>query len=138
MTKKEGIMKKLALLFVVLLLAGCATTVKTPPKKIDAGFRITNWNQPYREGSKDWNDVEIHYEIRNTGGVTIGYYKILFEVTCEDGSKYYESIEKKYQSLYTGEVKSDYTSINTGGKKAVSAEIGNWWISTSKTGYEGK
>lgn len=130
-------MKKFALIVVLLLFAGCET-VNGPtetPRRIGTDVKTTSWHQPYSELSEEWDKAKVHYQLENTGTITIRYYKILFEVNCADGSTHYGTVEKKYQNIYAGEVKSDYISISTAGKEAVSAKIKNWWISTNKHGY---
>ena len=76
-------MKKLALLLVVLLFAGCVTKVVSPVPtqrpRIDAEFSITRWKPEkikWGERKGNWG-VGGWYEIKNAGNVKIGYFVCL-------------------------------------------------------------
>jgi hypothetical protein len=83
---QEVSMKKLALIFVVLLFAGCAT-VAPERKDLFSKIKIIRWwplqNRPV---SELWA-VRIDYEVKNTRNVPILYYQVRIEITFEDGSK---------------------------------------------------
>lgn len=82
-------MKKVLILIAVLLMAtlfvGCDwlpfVPESVPAETLSADVGIINWVQ-------DDGEIALTYELTNTGTVGIAYYKILFEVTYEDGSKY--------------------------------------------------
>jgi len=85
--KKLGFI--MVLIMTLIFLVGCEwlpivpepDPIAEPVEILKADVEIINWVQ--EEG-----EVEITYEITNTGTVDIAYYKILFEVIYEDGSVY--------------------------------------------------
>lgn len=85
-------MKRLALLTVILLLAGCAPVLEPvgTQSRIDAEFQIKSWWP--EEWGGTWRGAKGRYEMKNTGNVEIGYFEVYFEVTCEDDKRYRDSI----------------------------------------------
>jgi len=93
-------MKKLAIVLMIVLamtvLAGCdwlpflpdTPEPVIPVETLSANVEIINWVQ-------DEGEMELTYEITNTGTVDIAYYKIQFEVTYGDGSSYMIWLEKE-------------------------------------------
>ena len=85
--KKLGFIMVLTLALIFLVgLVGCDWSPVTPEpidvvETLSADVEIINWVQ--NEG-----EVEVTYEIINTGTVDIAYYKILLAVTYEGGSVY--------------------------------------------------
>lgn len=91
--KKLGFI--MVLIMTLIFLVGCEwlpivpepDPIAEPVEILKADVEIINWVQ--EEG-----EVEITYEITNTGTVDIAYYKILFEITYGDGSIYIIWYEK--------------------------------------------
>jgi len=93
-------MKKILMILMVILamtvLAGCdwlpfvpdTPAPVIPVETLSADVEIINWVQ-------DEGEMELTYEITNTGTVDIAYYKIQFEITYEDGSSYITWFEKE-------------------------------------------
>lgn len=128
-------MKKLALLLVVLLFAGCAakmvSPVETQRETIVAEFWIRNWRMQSDES------VLGFYGIRNTGNVPIGYWEVYFEATCDDGSKYRDRTWGPMKGrtanvgtpLAVGKERGGYFVLrDTSGKKVISVRIYDWKI----------
>jgi hypothetical protein len=113
---KEEAMKKLVLLLVVVLFAGCAAKVLSPVEtqrgRIDAEFWIRSWHM------QSDKSVLGFYGIRNTGNVPIGYWQVYFEATCEDGSKYH--------GRGWGPMKGETGDV--GRPLSVARELGGWFV----------
>ncbi len=67
-------------LTLAIFLSGCGGV--TTPKKLDAGFTITDWE------INSLGYVEVYYTIKNTGNITIDYYEVYFKAACSDESIY--------------------------------------------------
>lgn len=101
--KKLGFI--MTLIMVLIFLVGCewlpivpeADPVVEPVETLKADVEIINWVQ-------DEGEIELTYEITNTGTVDIAYYKILFEVTYEDGGVYTIWHEKVGISFASAEI----------------------------------
>ncbi len=121
-------MKKLSLLFVILLFAGCAA-VGTQTGEIDAEFQIIKW-APLLGTSV----ITGTYKLKNTGNVPIGYYKVYFKTTCKDGSRYDSEgwgparINKLSSPIAVGEEWSGPIMFKVGCKEVVSVKISDWKI----------
>ncbi len=94
------------------------------PEIVSASIKIINWSQEYYEYLEEWGLVKVDYEIENTGNVTIDYYEVYFQVICTDGSKYQDWDNGTHVNV--GDVISDYTYIDVGGKKAISVKISDY------------
>lgn len=55
---------------------------------INSEITIDDWSQSYKDFSESWADVRIECSLRNDGVVSIGYFEIVFEVSCTGGIKY--------------------------------------------------
>ena len=113
-------------LFLVLaiFLSGCGGVV-TPSKILSANFVITKWEQKYWEYSEEWSDyVYVYYSIENTGNVEIYYYRVYFEATCADGSKFEEWTNGMF--IDVGHTENDYTLILVLGKQVVSVKVSEY------------
>jgi hypothetical protein len=82
---------------------------------------ITDIEQEYDNSYSEWGLAKIHYTVENVTGVVIDFYEIYFKVTCVDFSKY--SDWSGGSNLPKGTIRSEYTLINTAGKKAFYAEV---------------
>ena len=110
------------ILFLVLamFLSGCSGL-----SILSANFIITKWEQSYSEYSEEWsNYVYVYYSITNMGNAEIDYYRVYFEVTCADGSKYEEWTNGMF--IDVGHTENDYTLILVNGKKAVSVKVSEY------------
>jgi len=128
-------MKKLALLFAVLLFAGCAT-VGTQTEVINAEFSIESWS-PFE---RDEGGVNGWFGMRNIGNVEIGYFEVSFEVICEDGMRYIGKSWGPANTLgdfYEGKVGmpvpvgvtyNGLFTVTTYGSKPTSVRIYDWRI----------
>lgn len=91
--KKLGIVLMIA--FVMAMFAGCnfldtilpGQDPVIPVETLSANIEIINWVQ-------DEGEIELTYELTNTGTVAIAYYKVQFEVTYADGTAYIIWFEK--------------------------------------------
>lgn len=115
-------MKKFKLLVFILAAISffsinCSPTSSENPEILTASYKITTQKQNYYESLKEWGFCEVYFEITNTGNVEINYYKIYFEATCSDGSKYYDWTNG--ESVGVGKIVSDMTYINTADKEVV-------------------
>jgi len=97
------------------------TTTTTIPKVKSATVNITNIYQDYYSSLGDYGYVKFFYEVKNTGNCFIDYYKIWFEVTCKDGTKYIDWDNGNYVDI--GQVVADYTLIYTSWKQYASIRI---------------
>lgn len=115
----------LVVLFLILaiFLSGCG--VVPPTKILSANFVITKWEQTYWEYSEEWSDyVCVYYSIENTGNVEIYYYRVYFEATCADGSKFEEWTNGMF--IDVGHIENDYTLILVLGKQVVSVKVSEY------------
>jgi hypothetical protein len=95
---------------------------------------MTDWKQDYYEYLGKWGYVNICYEIENTGNVDIDYFEVYFEITCEDGTKYYShDIEL---SARVGQKYSYWFPVDVGGKRATSVKITGWYLENWKYGLK--
>lgn len=97
------------------LLMGCALFVA------EGRVDITDWDQNYYEYLETYGLVEVHFTVTNTGIIDIDYYKVWFEVECEDGSRYQEWTNGL--GVSPGMYVSDYTLIDVADKRAVSVRV---------------
>jgi len=105
-------------------LSGCSGII-TPTKILSANFTITKWEQSYYEYSGEWSDyVYVYYKIENTGNVEIYYYRVYFEATCVDGSKFEEWTNGMF--IDVGHTENDYTLILVLGKEVVSVKVSEY------------
>jgi len=105
--------------------AGCGNLMREP----GATFEITDWSQAYYGPVAGYSDfVYVYYKATNTGSVDIDYYEVWIEVRCEDGSTYQERTNGLHLSV--GMYVTDYTTINVNGKKAVSASISKYELTS--------
>jgi len=110
-------------LILAIFLSGCSGIVT--PKELSASFTITKWEQSYYEYSDEWSDyVYVYYKIENTGNVEIYYYKVYFEATCADGSKFEEWTNGMFVDV--GHTENDYTLILVLGKEVVSVKMSEY------------
>ena len=116
-TKTRKCLMLIVVLGLVFMVSGGCTLTEIK----EASFTITSWDQEYYEYIGEWGLVEVYYQVTNTGNVDIDYYEVYFTVTCEDGSKYYDWTNGL--NVRAGKTYSDYTYINTAGKKATSVKI---------------
>ena len=117
-------MKKYILVLVLVILVflvGCNGT--TPSSDIlSANFTITKWEQSYWEYSEEWSDyVYVYYKIENTGNVEIYYYRVYFEATCIDGSKFESWTNGMWVDV--GHTENDYTLLFVLGKEVISVKM---------------
>ena len=113
------------LLGVVILMLGMASCYfPSSPPLPTASFEITRWTQDYYEYSEEYSPyVYVYYKATNSGSVSIDYYEVWIEVTCDDGSKFQEWTNGL--NLACGTYVTDYTMINVSGERAVSVSITN-------------
>jgi len=91
--------------FIILMSVGCSESA-TGPEELSAEATILNWNQEYDEELELYNDIEIIYEIKNTGNTNIYNYEIHFIIESETGEgsairRYYHEIEKEEIRQFT-------------------------------------
>jgi hypothetical protein len=123
---------KILLPFMLLLfwvIGGCSKTLV-----LRANIKMTDWKQDYYEFLGEWSSVRIYYEIENTGNVDIDYFEVYFEITCEDGTKYYPHDIGLYAQV--GQKYSYYFWVDVGGKKVSSVKITGWYLENWEYGLE--
>ena len=110
-------------LILAIFLSSCGLV--TPTKILSANFVITKWEQTYYEYSGEWsNYVYVYYSIKNTGNVEIDYYRVYFEATCADGSKFEEWTNGMF--IGVGHTENDYTMLLVLGKQVVSVKVSEY------------
>ena len=117
------------MLLLFWVIGGCTETLV-----LSANVKMTDWKQDYYEYLGKWGYVNICYEIENTGNVDIDYFEVYFEITCEDGTKYYShDIEL---SARVGQKYSYWFPVDVGGKRATSVKITGWYLENWKYGLK--
>jgi hypothetical protein len=116
-------------LLLFLIIGGCTETLV-----LSANFRITDWEQDYYQYLGEWGNVWINYEIENTGNVDIDYFEVYFEITCEDGTKYYSYDIGFYARV--GQKYSFHFWVDVGGKKVSSVKITGWYLENWEYGLK--
>jgi len=107
-------MKTIIIIITIALLTSCSLFDPTAQEP-QATFKITGKSQTYYSSLGDWSSAQIYYEVENTGGMEIDYYKVYFTATMTDGSKVYDW--DNGSSVGVGKVQSDNTYIDTQDKK---------------------
>ena len=110
-------MKKIIIITIILLLTSCSIF---EPDIVDAQISITSYTQEYYSSLGRYGLVYVYYDIRNTGNKEISYYEATFKAKTsttsygdwDNGSK-----------IGVGLTKSDYTIINTSGKKCTGVDL---------------
>ena len=121
---KKKILLIVLVILLVLTLVGCGGVV-IPTKILSANFVITKWEQSYWEYSGEWSDyVYVYYMIENTGNVEIYYYRVYFEATCADGSKFEEWTNGMF--IDVGHIENDYTMLLVLGKEVISVKVSEY------------
>jgi len=120
---RSKILMVVLVVILALSLVGCDNPVT--PKELSASFNITKWEQSYWEYSGEWsNYVYVYYSIENTGNVEIDYYRVYFEATCSDGSKFEEWTNGMF--IDVGHTENDYTMLLVLGKQVVSVKVSEY------------
>jgi len=120
-------MKRLVLVLVIaVLLGGCFAPI-VPPSPT-ARFTITSWEQDYYEYFDEYAYVYVYFNITNTGSVDIDYYEVWIEIECADGSVYQDWTNGL--NVAVGKTLSDWTLINTAGKRAVVVRITDYELTS--------
>jgi hypothetical protein len=132
---------RILLPFMLLLfwvIGGCSDNTET--LVLSANVTMTNWEQYYYESLGKWGPVGIYYEIENTGNVDIHRFDVYFEITCEDGTKYYlcDSHSKTYGECYphVGEKFYENFWADLGGKKVTSVKMTGWYLENLEYGLK--
>jgi hypothetical protein len=115
----------------MFLLASCNSPISPkidpvpipePVAKVkSATVTITNIYQDYYSSLGDYGYTKFFYEVKNTGNCFIDYYKIWFEATCTDGSKYIDW-DNGLNVDIDGTI-ADYTLIYTSWKQYSSIRV---------------
>ena len=130
MTKKRKALIAGIIMFLSISLGGCyAPYIPPPSPKPTASFNITDWSQEHYEYSDEYSSyVYVYFNVTNTGNCDVDYYKVWFEVTCTDGSKYQDWTNGS--GVARGTYISDWTMINVAKKRAVSIAVTNYELKT--------
>lgn len=111
----------LLLLIALISIVGCIVPEPVEPVEPVVNFTILGWEQSYYEFLLGYSAVEISYKVENTGHINVDFYKLWFEVTCVDGSRFRESTGGF--GVDVGKYVTDFTFINTMNKQAVTVEM---------------
>jgi len=110
-----GLMMVLTAASLAVSLGGCALFIA------EGQCDITDWEQTHYEYLDEYGYVWVYFRVTNVGSIDIDYYKVWFEVRCSDGSRFQDWTNGG--GVSPGMYLSDYTLIDTAGKRAVSVEI---------------
>jgi len=103
------------------------------------GYPLSRWvyvggngGAPQEPVEEEWWSqlVSVHYEVKNVGDTHISYYKVWFTVTYEDGTQCEDWTNGTH--LLPGERRSDYAFIKHLWKKAVTAEVSDYELTSSE------
>jgi len=87
-----------------------------------ARFEIIDWEQSYYSSLGEHGLVQINYRITNIGTLDIRYYKVWFEVRCDDGTKFKEWTN----GVDVWDYETSSTYVDTSGRRAVSVSVSDY------------
>ena len=130
MTKNRTALIVGIIVLLFISISGCfAPYIAPPPPNPTGSFSVTEWTQRYSDYSEEYSSyVYVYFNVTNTGSCDIDYYKVWFEVTCADGSKFQDWTNGS--GVTPGAYISDMTMINVAKKQAVSVAVTNYELTT--------